>query len=490
VVTWPAFDLDGADGEVTVATFTVTVQVDDTVPAGVDALDNTATVAHPDDIDDTNDTDGATVAVEAVPDLVVTKTSGQGSVTAGSTLTYALEVRNAGDQGATGVTVTDTLPDGLTFADASDGGAHDAGVVTWDLVDELPAGGTVALTLTVTVDDPLPPGTTSLTNLVGVSDDGTNGPDPTPENNRDTDTVVTGADIGVTKSTLEPPVPGATVVYEIVVTNAGPETVRSLSLVDTLPPGVSDPVFAPEVGTYDPATAVWDGVVLEPGGSIIVRVTAQVSLTASGELTNLVAVMPLDHADPDPSDNRDDVTDPVAPVIDLVLDKQVSGAAEAGGQVDYELTVRNDGPSIATGVVLVDQLPAGLSVVTVDAEGWRCDVADSEVRCELSGSLEPGATTVVRLVVAIAEGLSGELVNVAVVSANEPDVDGTTNVSDAALVLPDLPVHPDPDPQPPTDGGDGELPATGAALRWLSLAALASLLGGLLLLWRRPERVR
>ena len=55
----------------------------------------------------------------ASADLALTKTDSPDPVTAGSNLTYTISVTNSGPDGATGVTVTDTLPASVTFVSAS-----------------------------------------------------------------------------------------------------------------------------------------------------------------------------------------------------------------------------------------------------------------------------------------------------------------------------------------------------------------------------------
>ena len=49
--------------------------------------------------------------------------------------------------------------------------------------------------------------------------------------------------------------PGTPITYTIVVSNAGPSTVSSLTLTDAVPAALLDPAFgAPSAGSYDPAT--------------------------------------------------------------------------------------------------------------------------------------------------------------------------------------------------------------------------------------------
>lgn len=54
-----------------------------------------------------------------VADLAVTKSDSPDPVTVGATLTYTIQVTNAGPQGATGVTVTDQLPSHVDFVSAT-----------------------------------------------------------------------------------------------------------------------------------------------------------------------------------------------------------------------------------------------------------------------------------------------------------------------------------------------------------------------------------
>ena len=60
-------------------------------------------------------------------DLSISKTASTASADPGGAVTYTLTVTNAGPDDATGVTVKDTLPAGVTFASASDGGTSAGG---------------------------------------------------------------------------------------------------------------------------------------------------------------------------------------------------------------------------------------------------------------------------------------------------------------------------------------------------------------------------
>ncbi|MCB1008888.1 MAG: DUF11 domain-containing protein, partial [Acidobacteria bacterium] len=112
---------------------------------------------------------------------------GVDSLGAGDPTTYAIQVHNAYPAEATGVVLTDILPEHTTLLAASDGGEVAAGVVTWPPTS-IPPGARIVRTLTLEVDAAIPFAVNSIVNQASVTDDGAQGPDPTPENNLATDT--------------------------------------------------------------------------------------------------------------------------------------------------------------------------------------------------------------------------------------------------------------------------------------------------------------
>jgi uncharacterized repeat protein (TIGR01451 family) len=125
VVSWSLGTL--ASGQVSNVTVTVTA------PAS-GSLTNTASVSSP--TGDPNSTNNVTApvitTVTPVADVGIGKT-GPASVLASSNLVYTISVTNFGPSSASSVTVTDTLPLGVTFVSASGGGANNSGVVNWSL---------------------------------------------------------------------------------------------------------------------------------------------------------------------------------------------------------------------------------------------------------------------------------------------------------------------------------------------------------------------
>jgi len=84
--------------------------------------------------------------------------TGATTVLATSNLVYTISVTNFGPSSASSVTVTDTLPLGVTFVSATGGGVNNSGVVNWSL-GTLTGGQASNVTVTVTA-----PASGSLTN--------------------------------------------------------------------------------------------------------------------------------------------------------------------------------------------------------------------------------------------------------------------------------------------------------------------------------------
>src|SRR5207247_2083516 len=125
--------------------------------------------------------------------------AGPANVTALGSITYTIVTTNNGPSTAASVMVQDTLPQGVTFVSADNGGTEAGGIVTWPAAASIANGGTVTYSVTVTA-----PATGTLLN-VARADAATADPDSTNNNgsaaaNRVTTAVGELADLTVTKS--------------------------------------------------------------------------------------------------------------------------------------------------------------------------------------------------------------------------------------------------------------------------------------------------
>jgi uncharacterized repeat protein (TIGR01451 family) len=166
--------------------------------------------------------------------LSIAKTSTSGWAV-GQNATYSLSVNNGGPQSAVGpITVSDTLPSGLTYVSASGTGwacSSASGVVTCTTAGPVANGVTLpAITLTVAVGAGAAP---SVTNTATVSSTTF---DQAPANNSSS---VTKTVMNVTLSKSVNPSgaqsPGTDLTYSITFTNAGGATASSFVITDSIP---------------------------------------------------------------------------------------------------------------------------------------------------------------------------------------------------------------------------------------------------------------
>ncbi len=325
-VTWPDFDLVAGNSVIR----TLTIQMDVPFPDGVGTITNSATVADdgsngPDPMPGNNTS--SDIDTVTTPDLTISKDDGQTTVQPGDPLTYTLAISNVGDQPATGVVVTDTLPTrGITFIDASDGGTETGGVVTWPTFD-LTAGASITRTVTTQVDAQLPTGLDTLTNTASVVDDGVHGDDPTPEDNTvsDTNSVSAAPDLVISNDDGQDiAFPGHTMTYTLTISNVGTQDATGVTIIDTLSPDTTF-LSASDSGSDSGGVVTWPAAFsLATGASVTRTVTVRVDdpLPVGVESITNTATVADDGAngpDPTPENNTVEDSNSVFVVPDLVI---------------------------------------------------------------------------------------------------------------------------------------------------------------------------
>jgi uncharacterized repeat protein (TIGR01451 family) len=348
----------------------------------VDFITNTVSVtddgANGDDLDLENNTAVDVDALEAAPVLALFKMDGRTSVKPGQALTYILTVKNVGEQAASDLVMSDTLPAHTTYITASHGGVESNGVIVWEGL-ELGVRSQLQRTVTVQVDTSVPPGVTTITNEAEIT-----GPEGVYDSAQDVNSLVPVPNLIVTKDDgAESVLPGAAVTYTLTITNGGTGEATGIVLSDTLPAPTAF-ITASHEATRSGAVVTWPTFVLPAGDSVSRTVTVQVpeAIPAGVEaITNTASVQDdgTHGPDLDPDDNGAQDVDLVD--ADPVLSIAKSDGRDSAGPGDvltYTLTITNVGTQDATGVVVTDTLPEHTEFVAASA-GFTFDPADGKV---------------------------------------------------------------------------------------------------------------
>jgi uncharacterized repeat protein (TIGR01451 family) len=254
-------------------------------------------------------------------------------------------------------------------------------------------------------------------------------------------TTVSSAALSLTKVGPADAGPGETITYDLEVANAGPSAAAGVVVEDTLPPGATF-VSATAAG-YTCAEAA--GVVsctrdtdLAAGAGDTITIEAEVNDDVAGEtvLTNTAEVSATT-PDPDTADNSASASTTVrSAALSLTKDLVGEGPVPAGEELSYTITLTNGGPSAASDVSLVDELPAGAGFVSVEAPpGWACDappVGETGTLTCTRASVAAGTEATFTLVVEPSEP-TGSLENIATVSSTTFDPDEGDNSSSATV---------------------------------------------------------
>ncbi|MDQ8739411.1 DUF11 domain-containing protein [Paenibacillus sp. LHD-38] len=373
------------------------------------------------------------VRIRRSADLSVTNEN-QDPVLIFSPLTYTVTVNNNGPSTATGVTLTYTLPTGVTFISAtpSQGSCTETGGIVTCSLGTLANGASATVEIVVT---PTAAGTITSTATVSGNEF-----DPDLANNTDTETTTVNpvADLAVTKTdTPDPVIVGSPLTYNVVVPNNGPSTATEVTLIDTLPAGVTFISATPSQGSCTET----GGVVTCSLGTLANGASATVEIvvtpTAAVTTTNTASVSGNEF-DPDLANNTDTGTTTVNPVADLAVTKtDTPDPVFVGSPLTYNVVVPNNGPSTATGVTLIDTLPAGVTFISANPSQGSCTETGGVVTCSL-GTLANGASATVEIVVT--PTAAGTTTNTANVSGNEFDPNLANNTDTEETVI--IPVPP------------------------------------------------
>jgi len=356
-------------------------------------------------------------------DIAIAKSVNNASPGLSTNVIFTVTATNNGPSNATGVAVNDLLPVGLAFVSATASTGSYSNVTGLWTIGPLANGASATLSITATVNR-----TQSMVNQASKSAAGE--VDAKGANN----TAVVRLngtpliDIQVSESVDDDtPAISQNVIFTVTAKNNGPATATGVVLTSNLPAGLSHVSNTPSQGTYAPGPGTWSVGTLASGASatLSLTMTNTVSTTVVQTFTKTAATEQDLVAG---NDAASVVLNPTVPEVDLALSKITMQDPVANGlNFSYVIVATNLSAGSATGVVVTDMLPAGVTLVSSATTQGSCSGVTT-VTCNL-GTLLGGGSATINLVVTKTVG--GSVSNTAMVDGNEndPNPANDTNVA-------------------------------------------------------------
>jgi uncharacterized repeat protein (TIGR01451 family) len=404
-------------------TYTVTAQVAPNF-AGT-SITNAATVTPPGIVADPNQANNTASDIDTVVPgvvLALTKDDGSATYTPGGTATYTVTVKNTGPATATQVSVSDTLPAGVTLSGnvtCTAAGTASCGTVTGGAGQTsfgatnatIPPGASNALTFTVPVAFASTLTTSPLVNTVSASD----APSGATATASDSDTLSASANVSIVKTGPASVVPGGAIRYTLTIANAGPSAANNATFSDAVPASITGVTAscggAAGGAACPPSVNVAGNTVsgtiptLPPGGSVVITIDGTTAASTATPITNTATVAPPSGtSDPVPGNNTSPWTTSLKPVVRI--DKTVDATSVIpGGTVTYTITVTNTGTVSADGTLVTDPVPNGITSQTwtcVGSGGAVCTPSGSGAINDTLAALPPGGAVVYTVTATVA----------------------------------------------------------------------------------------
>jgi uncharacterized repeat protein (TIGR01451 family) len=388
-----------------------------TAPSTGGVITDSATVSSAtNDPSPSNNSKSVNTTVVEKANLAITKT-GPSGVTAGQNVVYTVVVTNNGPQPSAGVVVSDTTPANLTFVSNSNGctSPYPCSLGT------LTPGQSVTITSTYSTSPSFSGNVTNTATVAATTSD------PNLIDNTSatvTTNVGAQADLSVVKSGPSSTNPGQIITYTVVVTNNGPSPATSVVVTDPTPVGIA---FISNTGGCTTAYPC-NISSLASGQNATITSTYSVPPTYTGGAIVNTASATSAVNDPNNTNDSSTVTTTVGASADVAITKSGPATATLGTNITYTITVSNFGPAGATGVVVSDPTPAGLTFVS--ASGGGC----TSFPCTI-GALAVGPPVTITATYSIPANYAGtSITNTAsVTSASDPNATNNSSSSTATI---------------------------------------------------------
>ena len=357
----------------------------------------------------------------------------------GSTVNYTIEVTNRGEAAAANLVIADPLPTGISAMTWTCEGiecpnASGSGTLS-ELLPSLAAyveefgtqrPGRVTYRVAATVSAGPPATINNVATLTPASGDTCFGAICTATSSLPTG--VAGASVlalaqAASAASL---IPGAAFTYTITLSNGGPADAGATSIIDAMPAGIVSFAWtcAGTAGAVCPAPSGLGALnetaaAIPAGGGLTYTISAVVGAAPPASIVNTVVVTPPASATCNPASCMSTLALPVvaAPQALLALAKGADRSGlEAGGSVQYTVSVTNIGSAASGPAQLVDPLPAGIADATwtcAATGGATCPAASGIGSINADFGLAPGAGLTWTLQATVAAGPPAIVTNVA-----------------------------------------------------------------------------
>lgn len=326
--------------------------------------------------------DSTVIAITADPIMRVSKNDQVIAINAGGTLVYAITYRNIGNQNATGVVITETVPAHTVFNAASStagwscaNGAVAGTSCTFTVIGTVNGGGSGVVNFAVDVNTPLATGIDTLSNSVSITEDGKEfgQPDSAPSTHSATETTPITAAPAFTLNKSDGGVsiaPGQTVIYTLNYSNNGNQDATGVELRETVPVGTTFNAAASLPSVWSCADSSPAGTActisignLTVGSSGVQRFAVTAITPAAAGLASIANTATIrddgNNSSAVVSANDTDTT-PLVAQPDLRVSKSTPASqVDVGDTVVYTITTTVTGNQNATGIIVTETVPEG-----------------------------------------------------------------------------------------------------------------------------------
>ena len=348
-------------------------------------LTTTSQLIHVDQYDNTYPSTKCALSAPTGADIQVNQTQNNYTGTDGKQyITYTITTTNNGPDTATGVTITDKLPTGLTYISDTSQGTYNPTTGTWT-IGTLTNQNTTTITITAQI--------TATSGTIHNTATKTNEDqyDPNYANDAQTCThTISGtytptSNISIynypwwynanTKSQQYTYVVGNAPVLTTDIWNNGPDDATGVIIEYDMGSGLQYEGNSADQGTVtynsNNNSLTWNLGTIPSGGDVLLKIFVRIiqSGTATPNLTTTSQLIHVDQYDNTYPSTKCALSAPTGADIQVNQTQNNYTGTDGKQYITYTITTTNNGPDTATGVTITDKLPTGLTYISDTSQG-------------------------------------------------------------------------------------------------------------------------